>query len=79
MSSACEQYSIQANGVSQNVSVDKNVVTYHVVKNNVEAWIVDDIDKVCHLKCSFVLFQKSNGFCCSIEHGYQHAGFISVV
>ena len=58
MSSACEQYSIQAKGVSQNVSVDNNVVTYHVVKNDVEAWIVDDFDKVSNLKCSFVLFQK---------------------
>jgi hypothetical protein len=58
VSSACQQYSIQAKGVSQNVSVDKNVVSYHVVKNEVEAWIVDDFDKVSHLKCSFVLFQK---------------------
>jgi len=39
------KYSIQAKGVSQNVSVDNNVVTYHVVKNDVEAWIVDDFDK----------------------------------
>lgn len=39
------KYSIQAKGVSQNVSVDNNVVSYHVVKDGVEAWIVDDFDK----------------------------------
>lgn len=39
------KYSLQANGVSQNVSVDNNVVSYHVVKNGVEAWIVQDFDK----------------------------------
>jgi hypothetical protein len=39
------KYSIQAKGVSQNVSVDKNTVSYHVKKNEVEAWIVDDFDK----------------------------------
>jgi hypothetical protein len=40
------QYSLQANGVSQNVSVDKNVVSFHIVKNGIEAWIVQDFDKV---------------------------------
>lgn len=33
------------NDVQQNVSVDANVVVYHVVKEGQDVWIVDDFDK----------------------------------
>jgi len=32
--------------VEQDVSTDVNVVQYHVVKEGVEAWILQDFDKV---------------------------------
>lgn len=40
------QYTLKETGMSQNVSVDKNVVTYHVKIDGAEAWIVQDFDKV---------------------------------
>jgi hypothetical protein len=39
------KYSLEYKGVSQNVTTDKNIVTYHVVKDGVEAWVVQDFDK----------------------------------
>lgn len=39
------KYTMNANGLSQNVSVDNNVVSYHVLKDGIEAWIVQDFDK----------------------------------
>lgn len=38
------KYTLQANGVKQNVSVSENSVSYHVVSNTVEAWIVQNFD-----------------------------------
>lgn len=39
------KYTLQANGMTQNVSVDNNVVSYHVKKDDMEAWVVQDFDK----------------------------------
>lgn len=40
------KYTLQANGVSQNVSVDNNnAITYHVSREGLEAWILQDFDK----------------------------------
>jgi len=37
---------MQANGQSQNVSVDNNVVIIHVQQNGMDAWILQDFDRV---------------------------------
>ena len=34
------------NDVEQDVSTDANVVQYHIVKGDSEAWILHDFDKV---------------------------------
>ena len=40
------QYTLQANGVNQNVSTSENSVIFHVTRSNVDAWIVQDFDTV---------------------------------
>lgn len=39
------KYSMNSNGVQQNVSTSENSVMYSVTKDNVQAWIVQDFDK----------------------------------
>jgi hypothetical protein len=47
MDSSFEQlkYSLEYKGMSQNVTSDNNVVTYHILKDGVEAWVLQDFDK----------------------------------
>ena len=49
--SVCVQYQLKLkdkdnHDVEQDVSTDANVVQYHIVKEGVEAWILQDFDKV---------------------------------
>jgi len=39
------KYTLQANGISQNVSVDNNVVIIHVQKDGADTWILQDFDR----------------------------------
>jgi len=41
---------MQASGQSQYVSVDKNVVIIHVQQNGMDAWILQDFDRVSHIR-----------------------------
>jgi len=38
------KYSMNANGVKQNVTTSENSVIYHVTRENIEAWIVQDFN-----------------------------------
>jgi len=67
----CVQYQLKMkdkdnHDVEQDVTTDTNVVQYHVVKDGVEAWILQDFDKVvfrrsCLLK-SFSLLRNMNKY-----------------
>jgi hypothetical protein len=48
---SCMQYSMtfkdsNNNKINQTVAVADNSVIYHVVRNGVEGWIINDFDKV---------------------------------